>query len=93
MTENTKVEDMRYLTIDEFVKSFEKEQLWQMLDDYDKWQLDPDGILGDSLLRQKVRDYCDNNSIPLRYIDVYMSKIATEIYKYFAMKYKENSNG
>lgn len=83
---------MRYLTIDGFVKSFEEEQLWQMLDDYDKWQLDPDGILGDFLLKKSTREYCCNNNISFRDLDFYMVSIAIQIYKYFAMKYKEALN-
>lgn len=84
---------MRYLTIDGFVKSFGEEQLWQMLDDYDKWQLEPYECYHDNcLLIQSTKAYCSNNHISFNEIDLYVGMITTEIYKYFALKYKETLN-
>lgn len=79
----------RYTNIDEFVHSFlpENEQsLWEMIDDYKKWKYD--GQIGDCLLRENARTFCDNLTIPKHYHIEFMEKIAIGIYDYFAIQYR-----
>jgi len=82
---------MKYYTIDQFVKHLtdngNEESLWEMIDDYEKWR--GDGEIGDCLLRENARTFCSNLTVPVHYHTDYMVKLVMEIYRYFAMKYKE----
>jgi hypothetical protein len=71
---------MKYLTIEEFVRSLTEEELWKIIDEYETTQ----DIEDAQFLRQKAREFCDK----YYYMD-YMSKIALYTYRHFTLKYKE----
>ena len=76
------------MMIDEYVSQFNDEELWQMIDDYESWKKHGTETTDNSLLRNKSRDFCDQLSLAARYHTDFMAKIAMEIYRHFAMKYK-----
>lgn len=70
---------MKHLTIDEFINNLPEEDIWKLIEDYEKYGFES------SFLKKKARDYCDETY----YLD-FMTKIVMSAYRYFAMKYKEN---
>jgi hypothetical protein len=83
---------MKYYTLERFVKSFadNEDSLWEMIDDYERWR--GDGGIEDCLLRVNAKTFCSNLKVPSQYHTDYMEKLVMEIYRYFAMKYKEMKN-
>jgi len=83
---------MKYYTIEGFVKSFadNEDSLWEMIDDYERWRSDDE--IEYCLLRENAITFCSNLKVPPHYHTDYMVKIVMEIYRYFAMKYKELKN-
>ena len=80
---------MKYYTLEGFVKSFadHEDSLWEMIDDYERWR--GDGAIENCFLRDNARTFCSNLKVPSQYHTGYMEKLVMEIYRYFAMKYKE----
>lgn len=71
----------KFLTISQFISSQTEEDLWKIIEDYERHGTDD---FDAQYLRQKAREYCDE----YYYMD-YMPQIALHAYKYFALKYKE----
>lgn len=83
-------QQMKYRTIEEFVKCFlpeNEDSLWEMIDDYKTFK--KTGSIDECLLRTNARTFCSNLKIPMTYHTEYMERIALGIYEYFTMKYKE----
>ena len=80
---------MKYLTIEAFVRSLPEEDLWKIIEDYEKWVKIGDDEFEAPFLRSKARKFCSNLTIPAQYHTDYMQKIAVGAYRYFALKYKE----
>jgi len=73
---------MKHLTIESFVNSMNEEDLWKIIEDYEKYGCDVEA----QFLREKAREYCDN----YYYMDN-MPFIAIGAYRHFALKYKEKN--
>lgn len=73
--------------IESFIDSFAEEELWKLIEDYEKWR--ETGIDENSFLRNAAREFCLNCSISPHYHTDYMPKIAMSAYRHFALKYKE----
>ena len=80
---------MKHITIESFVNSLTEEDLWKIIEEYEKWVRIGDDEFEAPFLRSKARDFCSNLTIPARYHTDHMQKIANFTYRYFAMKYKE----
>lgn len=74
---------MKYLTVESFVNSLTEEDLWKIIEDYEKY-IRIDDEFEVPFLRQKAREFCDMYF----YMD-YMPKIALYAYRHFTLKYKE----
>jgi hypothetical protein len=71
---------MKYLTIESFLNSMNEEDLWKIIEDYERYGCDVEA----QFLREKAREYCDK----YYYMDN-MPFIAIGAYRHFALKYKE----
>lgn len=78
---------MKFLTIDEFIRSHTEEELWKIIDDYEKWCLIEDDPVH-SFLWKRTMEYCYPRDISSRDICI----VALNTYRYFALKYKEIKN-
>ena len=78
---------MKYLTLEEFINTLTEEEIWKIIEDYEKWR--ETGEDENSLLRNKAREFCSNLTLPLHYHSDWMPKIAMSAYRHFALKYKE----
>ena len=75
---------MKYLTIDEFIKEQTEEDIWKMIDEYEKWYMYEDAPRH-SLLWEKSVEYCESKGI--HPIDIRI--VAMGAYRHFALKYKK----
>lgn len=78
---------MKHQTIEDFINTLTEEDIWKMIDEYEKWYFYEDAPRH-SLLWKKSVEYCNVKHI--RPIDIRI--VAIGAYRYFAMKYKENTN-
>jgi hypothetical protein len=85
---------MKYTTVEEFVKYFVEQgyeqSLWEMIEQYEKFEnefyIDDCLLVSNARLISKKLYGGDGNETLISIIN----KLALHIYKYFAMKYKEN---
>lgn len=74
-------------TLTEFITNFSDETLWELADEYEKWETGD--IENAILLREKASEFCKCLNIPKQYHLDFMRKIVFEIYKHFAYKWKD----
>lgn len=72
---------MKFQTIDEFIRAQTEEDLWKIIEDYERNGHDEYEA---QFLREKTREYCDK----YYYLEL-MPKVAMYAYRHFALKYKE----
>lgn len=75
---------MKFLLLEDFIKEQTEENIWKMIDEYEKWYMFEDAPRH-SLLWEKSKEYCDLKGI--RPIDIRI--VAMGAYRHFALKYKE----
>ena len=75
---------MKYLLLEDFIKTQTEEDIWKMIDEYEKWYMYEDAPRH-SLLWEKSVEYCGSKGI--RPIDIRI--VAMGAYRHFALKYKE----
>jgi hypothetical protein len=78
---------MKYLTLESFIRSLPEEDIWKIINEYEKWYLFEDAPRH-SLLWEKSEEYC--HSMGIRPVDIRI--VSMGAYRHFALKYKEIMN-
>jgi hypothetical protein len=76
---------MKHLTLESFIRSLPEEEIWKLIDEYEKWYMFEDEERH-SLLWKKTEEYCFDTGI--RPVDIRI--VAMGAYRHFALKYKES---
>ena len=76
---------MKYLTLEDFIRTQTEEDIWKMINEYEKWYMVEDAP-HHSLLWEKTVEYCNEKHI--RPFDIRI--VAMGAYRHFALKYKES---
>jgi hypothetical protein len=79
---------MKHLTVESFVNSMNEEDLWKIIDEYERY-----GARGYEahFLMDKALEYCDTFCYREAYAE-YMPEIVLYAYRHFALKYKQVKN-
>ena len=78
---------MEFLLLEDFIKTQTEEDIWKMINEYERWYLFEDAPRH-SLLWENSEEYCRSKGI--RPVDIRI--VAMGAYRYFALKYKEIMN-
>lgn len=67
---------MKHLTVESFVNNLPEEEIWKIIEDWERWKYDS------PLVRKKAREFSNE-------ID-FTTAIVMSSYRYFTLKYKES---